>query len=100
MVSGIIIYNQNILNAEAFCLLYDNTLLQCPNIALIKISLNLMYSKVCICKHLSDAFCTQNCLKQGNAISPFLFNFAIECTIRKVQENGGALELDAEHISF
>jgi hypothetical protein len=36
---------------------------------------------------LPDAFPIQNGLKQGDALSALLFNFALECTIRKVQEN-------------
>jgi hypothetical protein len=33
-----------------------------------------------------DIFPIQNGLKQGAALSPLLFNFALECAIRKVQE--------------
>jgi hypothetical protein len=44
-----------------------------------------MYSEVRIDKHLSDSFPIQNGLKQGDALSPLLFNFALEYAIRKVQ---------------
>jgi hypothetical protein len=32
-------------------------------------------------------FPIQSALKQGYALSPSLFNFTLECAIRKVQEN-------------
>jgi hypothetical protein len=40
--------------------------------------LNETYSKVHIGKHLSDKFPTQNGLEQEDALSPLLFNFALE----------------------
>jgi hypothetical protein len=46
--------------------------------------LNETYSKVHIGKHLSDSFPIQNGLKQGDALSPMLFNFALEYAVRKV----------------
>jgi hypothetical protein len=44
-------------------------------------------SKVPVGKHLSDNFHIQNGLKQGDALSPLPFNFALDYAIRKVQEN-------------
>jgi hypothetical protein len=48
-------------------------------------------------KHLSDAPPNQNCLKQGNALSMLLFNFPLECSIKKVHEDQEGLELNGTH---
>jgi hypothetical protein len=45
-------------------------------VRLIKTCLNETYSKVCVCKLLCHKFPMQNGLKQGDAPSPLLFNFA------------------------
>jgi hypothetical protein len=53
----------------------------------IKIYLNEMSIRICIGKHLFENFPIQNGLKQGDALLPLLFNFALEHAIRKVPEN-------------
>jgi hypothetical protein len=55
-------------------------------VRLIQMCLNEPYSKVCIGDCFSDSFPIQNDLKQGDALSPLLFNFVLEYAVRKVQE--------------
>jgi hypothetical protein len=66
-------------------------------IRLIKICLYETYNRVRIVKPLSDMFPIKTVLIKGAALSPLLFNFALECAIRGVQVNRIGLKLTGTH---
>ena len=66
-------------------------------IRLIKMCLSGMYSRVRVSKNLFDMFYIRNGLKEGDALSSLLFNFALEYTIKRVQVIQDGLKLNGTH---
>ena len=54
-------------------------------------------SKVKMGNYLSSSFLIGNGLKQGDALSPLLFNYALEYANRKVQETKVGLDMNGTH---
>ena len=46
---------------------------------------------------MGDMFPIKNGWKQGNALSPLLFNFAVEYVIKRVQVNQEGLKVNGTH---
>jgi len=64
---------------------------------LIKMCLPETYGRVRVGKVLSDVFPIRDGLKQGDALSPLLFNIALEYAIRRFQVHQDGLKLIGTH---
>jgi hypothetical protein len=65
-------------------------------VVLIKICLNETYSRVRIGKNQSYKFSIETGLKRGDALSPLLFNFALQYAIRRVQEKTKGTDTESD----
>ena len=61
-----------------------------------KMCLNESYNTVWVGKHtsMSDTFPTKNGMKQADTLSPLLFNFALDYTIRRVLASQEGMKLN------
>ena len=67
-------------------------------VRLIKTCLNETYRTVQVGKNFSDMFPIRNDMKQGDVLSIFLFNLALDYTTRRVQINQDGLKLKGMHL--
>jgi len=66
-------------------------------VRLIKMCLTETCSRVRVGKNLSDMFPIGNGLKQGDALSPLLFNYALDYAIKRVRINQDGFQLNGTH---
>ena len=64
---------------------------------LIKMCLTETYSRIRVGKNLSDMLPIRKGFKQGDALTPLLFNFTLEYAIRRVQVNQNGFKLNGTH---
>ena len=76
---------------------YSNKIWCTKEVRLITTCLDGTQSKAGIGNYLSSSSPIENGLKQGDTLLPLLFNFALEYTIRKVQETNLGLDMNGIH---
>jgi hypothetical protein len=80
------------LSVSAFSFVYAINCVEITGIISVDFHVNQLliiyktYSNVCVGKNLPDTFSIQNGLKQGDALSPLQYYFALQYEIRKVQK--------------
>ena len=57
----------------------------------------MIFFSIRIGNYLSSSFAIENGLKQGDALSQILSNFALEYAFRKVQETNLGLDMNGAH---
>ena len=65
-------------------------------VRLIEMCLNGTKNRVRVGKQVSDIFEIHNGLKQGDALSPLLFNFVLEHALKSLEDKGG-VQLNGIH---
>jgi hypothetical protein len=66
-------------------------------VRLTKMCLNETYSKARVRKNLSDMFPIKNDYKQGDALTPLFFNFALDYAIKRVHVSQDGFKLHGSH---
>ncbi|CAG4982594.1 unnamed protein product [Colias eurytheme] len=66
-------------------------------VRMVKVATETSKMKVKVCRGFTDVFEVTTGLKQGDALSPILFNLALEYLIRKILILEGGIELNGNH---
>jgi len=85
---------------ERSCIIFSLSGITMKVVRLIKVCVTETYSRVRVGKNLYDMFPFRNGLKQGDGLSPLLFNFVLEYAIRRVRVNQDALKFNGTHQLF